>query len=79
MKLYRSKLSKAFNLWRVNRASLVIEMETMQMEDIQSSNAEIEETCRKREVEIKAADRSSKNMGAKHLKKLVSGAFLKHT
>ena len=51
----------------------------MQMEDIQSSNAEIEETCRKREVEIKAADRSSKNMGAKHLKKLVSGAFLKHT
>ena len=34
IKLYRSKLEKAFNLWRVNRSTMVIDMQTMQFEDI---------------------------------------------
>ena len=39
VKLYRDKLSKAFNLWKVNRAASVIEMQTMEFEDIQTQNA----------------------------------------
>ena len=34
VKLFRGKLSQAFNLWRKNRASMAIEMQTMEMEDI---------------------------------------------
>lgn len=50
----------------------------MEFESIQGQNMQIEEACRKEEVKIQAADRSSKNLGAKHLKKLVCGAFLQH-
>ena len=39
VKLYRDKLSKAFNLWKVNRAASIIEMQTMEFEDIQTQNA----------------------------------------
>lgn len=75
VKLYRDKLSKAFNLWKVNRAASVIEMQTMEFEDIQTQNAQIEEACRQTEVKIKELDRCSRNQGAKHLRKLVIGAF----
>ena len=78
VKLYRDKLSKAFNLWKVNRAASVIEMQTMEFEDIQTQNAQIEEACRQTEVKIKELDRCSRNQGAKHLRKLVIGAFQKH-
>lgn len=50
----------------------------MQFEDIQASNSAIETACREREEKIKAADRSSKGMGAKHIKKLVEKAFNAH-
>ena len=50
----------------------------MQFEDIQASNVEIETACREKEEKIKAADRSSKGMGAKHIKKLVEKAFNAH-
>ena len=36
---------------------------------------QIEQACRETEVKIQAADRSSKSMGAKHIKKLVTQAF----
>ena len=35
VKLYRSKLEKCFNLWRVNRSAMVIEMQTMEFEETQ--------------------------------------------
>lgn len=75
IKLYKGKLSKAFNLWRVNRSAMVIEMQTMQFEDIQGQNAEVEAMVRENDVKIKAADRSCKNNGAKHIKKLVTAAY----
>ena len=35
IKLYRSKIEKAFNLWRVNRAAMIIDMKVMEFEGIQ--------------------------------------------
>ena len=50
-------------------------MQTMEFEDIQNQNMMIEEESRKTELKIKAADRSSKNTGAKHIRKLVTDAY----
>jgi len=36
IKLYRAKLSRAFNVWRVNRSAMVIEMQTLEFEEIQN-------------------------------------------
>ena len=54
-------------------------MQTMEFEDIQGQNAAIEEACRQNEAKIKEADRSCKNQGAKHLRKLVTNALMQHT
>jgi len=36
IKLYRDKLAKAFNLWKMNKQSMTIEMQTMDFEDLQA-------------------------------------------
>ena len=43
----------------------------MSMDEISADNMAIETACRENEVKIKQAVRSSKGMGAKHIKKLV--------
>ena len=78
IKLYRQKLAQAFNLWRVNRSAMVIEMQTIEFEDIQATNRKIEEVCRETDAQIKQADRSSRGIGAKHIKKLVTAAYQRH-
>ena len=75
IKLYRQKLAQAFNLWRVNRSAMVIEMQTIEFEDIQATNRKIEEVCREADAQIKQVDRSSRGIGAKHIKKLVTAAY----
>jgi len=75
IKLFRGKLEKAFNLWRVNRSAMVIDMQVMEFEGFQSKNQEIEVAVRENAAKIKAADRSCKSMGAKHIRKLVLGAY----
>ena len=75
IKLYRDKLAKAMNLWKVNKQALTIDMQTMEFQDLQAQNQEIESMCKENEVKIKAADRSSRGMGAKHIKKLVTAAY----
>ena len=57
---------------------MVIDMQTMEFEDFQNSNQEIEKVNREREIKIKQVDMSSRNMGAKHIKKLVTAAFLRN-
>ena len=47
----------------------------MEFQDLQAQNQEIESMCKENEVKIKAADRSSRGMGAKHIKKLVTAAY----
>ena len=54
---------------------MTIEMQTMEFEDLQAANQEIEALCKENDLKIKAADRSSKGMGAKHIKKLVTAAY----
>ena len=56
VKLFRGKLAAAFNLWRVNRAAAAIEMECVKYEDLQSSNAEIQELSYETTRKIQAAD-----------------------
>lgn len=50
IKLYRQKLQKCFDLWRIKRSNLVIEMQAMECEEIQAQNHEIEVACREREL-----------------------------
>lgn len=59
----------------MNRSASIIEMTTMEFEQMNQINGKIETACRRNEAKIQAADRSSKNMGARHLRKLVQQAF----
>ena len=54
---------------------MVIDMQVMEFEGFQSKNQEIEVAVRENAAKIKAADRSCKSMGAKHIRKLVLGAY----
>ena len=42
---------------------------------MQAQNQEAEALCKENDIKIKAADRSSRGMGAKHIKKLVTAAY----